>query len=527
MKTTGKILFFNVNDGKGIVMTQKKEKLSFSVEDWDDFEVMPSLGLEVAFWYENSLALKITTLDNWVDDDEELEADEEESYDAEDSAGLEDDETPEEEEEDKEHFEKDRDINELSLNMEIEDEIGEREESVTVTLNLSNAVRNYFDIIKENIEKRESYTKAKGRLNYFLVRRFLWTTFNNLSEIDLHIITPEVKAQSNDLRAMEKIYNDFMTKIKYPPLAYEEVFLSCQAEYMKIKTATEKTVEQLNHLKGSEKHVGGVLKIKKEELSKNVDTQEFDILQGELKSMNGTYVDIVHMMAELDERYKHDMQLLKEFEKEYRDDFYELFNEAAGVYKKQIIDILSAQSFMLDAKLWEKSKKSKALKAHFHKAGITGEFNTKTYLKYYLDSQDSTKVTGDNKKLFELYEYLSSLHKDCIMIVMTSAQDAMEYESNIKNVDKEVVVKSFINEILALKWAMKNSVKVLVLEDRLAKINAETFLTYYKKYILVIPKIIILGNSTKSEDYSISKLLSSNISSKALGDNIKELLKEK
>ena len=535
MKNNGKILFFNANDGKGIIITSAKEKIGFSVEDWDDFETMPSLGLEVCFMYENSTASQIVSLENYVEEDE-VEAEEEAvtqevtpspEEPQEDTQEQEPQEEQESQEEPSEHFEDEKEINELGLDTKIEEEIGEREESVTVTLNLSNAVRNYFDIIKENIDKRQAYTKVDGRLNYLLIRRFLWTTFNNLSEIDLHIITPKIKAQSDDLKAMSKIYDDFMTKIKHPPLAYEEVFLSCQAEYMKIKDGAEKTIEKLTSLKGTEKHVGSVLKVKKEELSKNIQTEEFDFLQEELKSMNGAYVDIVHMMAELDERYKHDMQLLKEFEKEYRDDFYELFSEAAVVYKKSIIDILSAQAFMLDAKLWEKAKGSKALKAHFHKAGIDGEFNTKTYLKYYLDAQDSTKLTQQNKKLLELYEYLVSLHKDCIMIVASSAQDAMDYEVDIKRVDESLEVKSFIDEIVALKWAMKHSVKVLVLEDRLAKIHVESFLRYYKKYILVIPKIIVLGESVKSEEYSISKLLSKGISPRALADNVQELLSDK
>ena len=522
MKNNGKILFFNANDGKGIIITSLKEKISFSVENWDDFETMPTLGLEVCFVYENSCAYDIVSLENYAQEDE-VESEEED----EEEAVAQEPEFQEEKVDSNEHFEDEQEISELNLESSVEEQIGEREESVTVTLNLSHAVRNYFDVIKENIDKRKSYRKVNGRLNYLLIRRFLWTTFNNLSEIDLHIITSKVKAQSDDLKAMAKIYDDFMTKIKHPPLAYAEVFLSCQAEYMKIKEGAEKTIQKLNQLKGTEKHVGSVLKVKKEELSKNIQTAEFDILQDELKSMNGAYVDIVHMMAELDERYKHDMQLLKEFEKEYRDDFYELFSEAAVVYKKNIIDILSAQAFMLDAKLWEKAKGSKALKAHFHKAGIDGEFNTKTYLKYYLDAQDSTKLTGDNKKLSELYEYLVSLDKDCIMIVANSAQDAMDYEVDIKRVDKSLEVKSFIDEIVALKWAMKHSVKVLVVEDRLAKINVETFFRYYKKHILVIPKIIVLGESVKSEEYSIAKILSKGISPRALADNVKELLHDK
>ena len=69
------------------------------------------------------------------------------------------------------------------------------------------------------------------------------------------------------------------------------------------------------------------------------------------------------------------MLLALEFEQEYREDFYELFNESAKKYKKNIVDILSAQAFTLDSQLWNKAKASKAVKAHFHKSDIKGEFN--------------------------------------------------------------------------------------------------------------------------------------------------------
>jgi len=495
---TGKILCFNANEGLGTIITAAKDKINFSVQDWDDFENMPTLGLVVSFFYDELNASLIT-----ASVETSMQTPVEEPYEA---------------------FEDEPEIEIVENIEEFEEEIGTRESSVTLTLNLSNAVSNYFNIIRENINKRESYKKVEGRLNYLLIRRFLWTTFNNLSEIDLHIITPKVKALSDDLKSMANVYDDFMRKTKYPPLAYEEVFLSCQAEYLKIREGAQKTIARLNQLKGSEQHVGTILKIKKEELDKHIKSEEFELLKNEFKSLNGAYVDIVHMMAELDERYKHDMELLINFEKEYRKDFYELFSVAAVKYKKNIVDILSAQAFMLDNMLWQQAKHSKALKAHFHKAGINGEFNTTAYLKYFLDTQDKNKITQETKKLFELYDYLASLHKDYIMIVVSEFDDAIEYELSVKQLDKAYEVKAFIDEKKALKWAIKHSVQVLVIEDRLDKMGVDSFLKYYKRHILVIPKIILLGTSKSSEVYTISKLLSKDSSSRFIAQNVKELL---
>lgn len=544
MKIIGKILFFNADSGQGMIMTSDKQKINFSVADWDDFDTMPSLGLEVRFLYEDSIASSIVSM-SYIEEEpeepsietplvdtpeisEDFNEEEVVAEQIEETASENEDSLNEEEvlEEDTNDFEENPEeaMEGLGTNEELEDEIGDREESVTVTMNLPKAVSNYFNVISTNIEKRQAYKKVDGRLNYILIRRFLWTTFNNLNEIDLHIVTPKIKAVSDDLKAMAAVYDDFVRKTKYPALAYEEVFLSCQAEYKKIRDGSEKTIQRINQLKGSEKHLGGVLKIRKEELSAEINTDEFEVMKEELKSLNGMYVDVVHMMAELDERYKHDMKLLTEFEKEYKEDFYELFDIDAKKYQKDLVEILSAQAFTLDTELWSEAKSSKGLRAHFHKSGIKGEFNTRAYLKYFLDSHDSSKANAENKKLFDLYNYLISLEKDQIMIVLSDVNDALEYEGSIKKADKAYEVKAFIEEKAALKWAMKHSVKVLIIENQLTKMREATFLKYYKKYVLVIPKIILLGNSKNSDLYTIHKLLPRGVSARVVAQNVQELL---
>lgn len=631
MKMTGKILFFNENEGKGLIITSQKQKLEFGVIDWEDFDIMPSLGREVSFDVDEKKAINITSLESEAANEtkkSEQESNEQEEPPSESAEPLKDEELPpdvvvfpdedeketqetpaeedaeepsqsdsesteveevaknaeenvsednskeesqentstekssqetqneekseeesnaqaqeskeeeelppdvvvfpdEDEESEEEHFEAEDAINMIEEMAEEEPE--PREESITLSLNLATAVGNYFDTIKKHIDRRQSYKKADGRLDYLVVRRFIWTTFNNLSEIDLHIITPKIKMLSDDLKIMGKVYDDYVRKTRHPQLAFAEVFLSCQAEYKKIREGAEKIIEKINLLKSNEKIIGGALRVKKEELDKNIKSEEFDAIKNEFKSLNGAYVDVVHMMAELDERYKHDLELLNSFEEEYRSDFYEIFEIESRKYKKDILDILNAQAYVVDAQLWNQAKSSKSVKAHFKKSAITGELNTKTYLKYYLDTLDESRATDETKKLFELYEYLVSKHKEFVMVMVGSAQDAMEYESEIKRVDKSLDVKSFIDEKAAIKWAMKNSVKVLVVEDVLQKTNAETFLSVYHNNILVRPKIILIGNKpkTNSSAYIISKLLLKNASPRVVSDSVKAILEAK
>jgi hypothetical protein len=293
---------------------------------------------------------------------------------------------------------------------------------------------------------------------------------------------------------------------------------------MKVKNGAQYAIEKLKQLQTNENSMGGLLKVKKEELNKNINTAKFSALQNEFKSLNGAYVDVVHMMAELDERYKSDMKLLNTFEEEYRADFYEIFEVESLLYKKQILEILNTQAYIFDKQLWNEAKQSKAIKAHFSKSSISGDLTTKTYLKYYLDTLDSCKASEENKKLFELYEELKNQQKDYIIVVMSSASDAMEHETFIKKLDKSLNVKSFIDERTALKFAMNNCIRILVIEDRLQKTSAERFLHVYQKNIFLAPDIILLGQKPKLSPLTISKLLSKNASPRQVKDNIKMLI---
>ena len=565
MKKSGKILFFNPNDGNGIIITSDKNKVPFHVGEWDDFDTMPSLGLEVVFEYEDTKALSISSkpphyeetqdILNQVDsiDDilnqvsieqipEESPALQDDPYTQENTLADEDkalsqqndeqtqidkDETLESDEEieEEEPFEKEPDIDHLTEDQE--EEKWERKENVTLDLNIHHAVSNYFSVIEKHIKDRIDYKKVSGRLDYIVIRRFLWTMFNNLSEIDIHLITPQIRNLSIDLKLTAKIYDDLFRKTKYPALAYEEVFLSCQNEYMKIKQGAQDMIDKLSRLRTEEKHVGSILKVKKEEVAKDIHTEEFDLLTNELKSLNGAYVDIVHMMAELDERYKSDLKQLQEFEKEYRDDFYELFAKATEKYKEDLADILSAQAYLLDSKLWQEVKKSKAVKSYFKKSSISGELNTRTYLKYFLDSLDQTKALDENKKLFEVYDYLLSIHTDYVVIVSATAGDALDYDAELKQLPKGYKTKAFVDEKRALKWAIHHTVKIIIVEDQLQTMDSTTFLNYYQKYVLITPKIILLGNKPKANTLTITKLLSKGVTPRVILKNVQELLQEK
>jgi len=519
MKKCGKILFYNEQNGTGIAITKDNKKIKFDIEEWNNYEVMPHLGLEISFIVENDIAKKINIFKNNTPEIEK---------------------TPELEEKisstkiaktDKyKNKEVEKIGDELSaLLNNSNDNLDSLNKKISLSMNINSTMSDYFNHLKKELNKREGYKKVNGRLNYAFAKRFLWTTFNNLVDIDNNIVTLRISSISDDLKFVSALKDDFTKKIKYPLTAFQDIFLSSQKEYILIKKITAETIERLNFLKNKEESINFEKEKKKEKILKTKALDEKKTLTRELKILNGTYVDIVHMMAKLQEIHKKNSKRLLEFESSHKEDFYKSFKIEARKHQKNITNILNAQTYLLDFTLWKEAKSSPAILNYFKSLSVDIELNTKTYLKYYLGTLDETKANKDTKDLFAFYNYLVDIKKDYILIVTASSQDALDYSQYIQSIDKTLVVKSFISELESIKWAMTNTIKIIVLESRLLSTNAKEYLDYYHNNIFSKPKIILIGDDLdiRSNNYTITETLPKNIQPQKLVQTLNKVLDSK
>lgn len=535
MMKHGKILFYNEHSGDGIVITQDRKKLKFTIQDWDDFDTMPTLGLEVIFDLQDETPANLTTvIKDGINPEEIAEKSAEISTQVEVEQAYQDQTTAIRDLTDKD-FTTQKYKNDSLTRAEKELSVLLNDSSSTLKLlnkkislssDILTSMNTYLDYITKQIRKREGYKKVDGRLDYNLCSRFLWTTYNNLMDIDRHIITFRIKSISDDLKLMGQLKEDFYKKTTYPLTAFEDIFLSSQTEYRAVKNLTQQTVEKLNFLHNKEHAIDTQKKICQQNIDKCIDKEKLRSLNRELRILNGTYVDIVHMMAKLKEIHKINTKRLLEFENTYKEDFFKVFKAQTKRYQSGMLNILNAQAYLLDFLLWKEAKTSNAILKHFKSLDIDMELNTKTYLKYYLSTLDEGKSSKLAKELFSLYKHLEEIQKEYILVIVSSAHDAMEYESSIKQAYKNYAVKSFINELQCIKWASANTVKAIIIEEVLQTTNAKRFLEYYHKHIFSKPKIILIGNNPNenSKEYTINKVVPPNISAKALSKEITILL---
>jgi len=538
MRENGKILFYNESNGSGIIILENKTKIKFDVQEWNDFDCMPSMGLWISCEIHESNAKNIELVFSQEKQSKKCDLKPAEPIESDKDVSLGEESALEENSlsqplktapsqyKFKNRAFKDEENKLDNLLNETNKILVSLNDNISLSVTIVDSMDKYFKIINKNVLSRKGYLKVNGRLNYLLARRFIWTTFNNLIDIDQHLVTPRIKSVSDDLKHMGKIYSNFEKKVKYPSVAFSDVFLTYQKEYKHVRKVNTSIKEYLNTLNIYEGSVAAQKEAKQKEIENTTTRKSKLSLTEELKILSGTYVDLVHMMANLTQRYKENSELLENFETKYKNDFYNKFLVKAENDKADLLEVLDAQAYLLDHILWKEAKVSRDIINNFRSSLIDGELNTKTYLGYYLNSLDDGKMNQSTQELIKLYNYLKEVQKEYIMILAPSVDDIMDYELEIKKLTLPFAVKSFIDALSSIKWAMQNSVKVLIVDSEIQGSKLAKYLDVYHSNLLSKPKLVIMGSiddEIKSK-YSINKQLSKNSSPYLMAKSVAEAI---
>jgi hypothetical protein len=494
MQIHGKILFYNTNDGSGIIITKEREKYDFHVSDWDDFDTLPKVGLDVTCKIENN---HTTGLKPFNVGEKSKQSEDNETQSEENSLAL---------------WEKNR----------------TKIDTIRLSASVQVCVDQYFKQIEDDIDKRTGYRNAKYRLDFLRMRRFLYTMYNNLTELDMHFITPRIKMMRDDLLEMSQVYDDYKSKATYPDIAFEKVFLSRQSEYVMVREAAEIAYAKLGGLREAEGRLSEIIGEKEEVLERTlrVSTQ-FERLNEEHKELKSDYVDTVHMMATLDEAYHRDLELMLTFEQSHKEEFFERFKEASKTYRDQIVGILDAQAFLFDEQLWMQAQRSKVIQNFFEQSHIQGEYCSKTFLKYYLNSLDQDKVSEEQKELFKLYEYLESINRNCVVVVVNDMDKVFYFKSLFSKIALPLESQVFMDTKKAFSWMQNHPVNILIIDRQLDKISAEHFVKQVRAKIGSRAKAVLLDAHADKLPHSFCAGMDSNIRAGLFKEQIENLLKEK
>lgn len=278
--------------------------------------------------------------------------------------------------------------------------------SVTQTLN------NYFSSVKSTIGEPGDL-QSKAKLDYFLSKRFLITSYNNLKSLDpsLHDHR-DIKEKLNTLRELHKAYYRVTERADVPQLAFEIIFLRSQPEYTKYLKDKEDMTNRISTLNIFINSIEPEIKQGEAELKKmSKGDRSREALEDRLKPMRGNYVDSIHEKLELEKALANMKDIKALYTEKYFDFFVTELADLSEEYQKVLAEILNYKASELDYTIWEHASRSKLIREYFDDAGIEGDYSTKTFLKYYLGTLDKKQLGDEQVELFKFMDYLNKHQK--------------------------------------------------------------------------------------------------------------------
>lgn len=388
----GTILFYNLDDGSGLILSKEKKKYNFNIKVWDDLDTMPSVGLKVEYQLNND---EIISIQEYHEELKEIQpADIRRPHSVEDAARM--------------IIGDDEDEN---LNLKLDTDMY----SVKTVPNglIDRTMQKFFSSVQTTVDKYQDYF-IKGdeeSLDFFRMKRFLFTAYNNILEMDVALAEGALMDVYRNIQEVNSIHDVYKKSYMYPKIAFSTIFLKF-TRYKEAKARLERNISEMGSINTNLNTMESEIKHLMEEIAKmKLENENIPSMKERLKHVKRLYVDAIDRMGTLRE----ENELLVPITDEYFEMFFEEFNEKfISSYEqniKNLVYVLDSMAFLFDRLMWEKASHSKMIQRYFSEAGISYPYSSLTYLRYYLKTLNTEKLTPENKELFELLEYLEKKNK--------------------------------------------------------------------------------------------------------------------
>lgn len=419
---TGRIIFYNPHSGKGKILTKVGRKFDFSVEQWEDFDVLPETGIVVSFAVQGEKVTAIASRGNAP----AASAPKVQAADvltpatkavpsmppARPRRAASAPSIPRNMLQDRpepaippKFAETSRKLREVGEKLRRAEKGGWLDLEPTYTI--QECAKAYFQQLGQVINRHKKLVQQADLLDYSLMKRFLFTAYHDLYSLDSALFYDSgLQRLKKELVHLEKVTDDLDKKIHYPKYTFEQLFLRQQPETnFSFQEYAKRRIEELNR---NEIALRPKIKLLEEKLASlgKKNTPEGQAMEEELREARGDYVDAVHESALLSDQLRSYGKLRNLYTERYLEAFGAHFQRDGAKYKKVLGQALNAMAHDFDALLWEKASKSNGIRRFFENAGIKGSYNTLVFLNYYLKNLDVTLLREEHEKLFKLKKYL-------------------------------------------------------------------------------------------------------------------------
>ncbi len=313
------------------------------------------------------------------------------------------------------------------------------------------------------------------------MKRFIITAYNHLMEIDIDLKMGDVAKSKNELFYAEKVYIDLHKKRKEPrEVAFELVFLNQQPDYIFFKKKFEDLKQMQSMAQSRATQLHNELKARKEEILalKDKDSNIYQEKTNEYKAKNKDYADTLYKASTLKKEISEVFAYLEEFKTAYYGHFEVAYPSKIKKVEDFLLIVLNTRCYEFDTILWTKAKNSTLIRKFFEESKINGSFSSQTFLEYFLKSVNKAMANEENKKLFELLEYLKKSNDKVITIILEDTNEVMKMKSIIEAIDKSYKVQGFTSMAKFLEKPLTQD--LFIIDYEMKGLNAKELQKAYK-----------------------------------------------
>jgi hypothetical protein len=468
----GKILSYNKTKGIGKIIIKNQGVKLFNIDNWIDYNNSPEVGMEVEFGLEGGELIDITAVNSA-------------------SALLE------------------------KLNTKL-DYIVPPNLKIETTISINDCMEEFFGKYKKIVLKYKDLLDSKRNLPYLKLKRFIFTAYNNLIEMDSKISDTKLLEIKNNLEEIENYFTSLNSEIKSPVYVnLEKLVLKRQQNYVVTKKRFESnkdlSVEAITNANLLEPKIE---KLEEEINNLNPKTKIYQEKVDLLKTYKRKYVDLIDLAQNLKEENSKIIDDITQFEEFYKEIFEKFFKQESSAIIRILEKELNALAYQFDTILWENAKKSKVIQHFFEEAKIEGSYSTKTFMKYYLKNLQTEKMNIKDSELNEIFEELKMFVKN-IVIYDRNRGRARDISVAVENLDHDSDVKIFDNFKDFILYIKENDSKI---DISLIEVDDRTIKT--------VEKIVFILNRIDVKTLLFSEILNNHNILKIKHNDIEVLKKE-
>ncbi|MFP4486245.1 MAG: hypothetical protein ACLFOC_04750 [Campylobacterales bacterium] len=355
--------------------------------------------------------------------------------------------------------------------------------NLTKSLSIQEAIDEYFSKTLENLLLMQEEDFGNKKMSYELMKRFLFTAYNNMMEIDYSLEDKELKRVRENFESAIKMKNDFENRIRDTIEGnYEKIYLKKNTEYLTLYNEYDDIVMKM----GSLRNELGLLTRQLDEVKAKRKYQKKDSPEAlkndeDFKRINGKHVDRVHEITTLKERINQVDKSMEEIKKKYFEEFKTTFTDSVDSLRYDLKEVLDILAYRFDKIMWKKAKSSRNIRDFFKDAQIKGVMSSKTYLQYYTNGIDESMAGEHSKKLIKYINQYNATNKKIVALVGQNSEAIAREKELISNVDPILEGKYYKDVAEFLRQFSANEYEVVIMDAVVGKKRGVEIIDFLKK----------------------------------------------